>query len=154
MTQIKGPTKGEDRDPQTYAIIGAAMEVHRTLGPGFLEAVYQSAFEMELGMKRVPYDREVDLSVSYKGFPLGVCYRADFLCFGDVLVELKALNRLSAIEEAQIIHYLMASKLSRGILLNYGLPALQFRRFVGPKFSSVSDSVQSVESVDPVGRKP
>ena len=153
MAQIDNVGERDVRDPQTYAIIGAAMEVHRILGPGFLELVYQSAFEAELQMRGIPYAREFDLSVSYKGTPLGVCYRADFICFGDILVELKALNRLSAIEEAQVVNYLVASKLGRGVLVNFGTSSLQYRRFVGPAFQS-SASVSSVKSVDPVGRKP
>ena len=137
------------RDTQTYAIIGAAMEVHRTLGMGFLEPVYQAAVEVEFDRIGVPFRREVDIPVYYKSAPLGLCYRADFICFGDVLVELKALDRLTKREQAQVVHYLVASKLSRGILLNFGAPSLQFKRFVGPAFRSGSSAVQSVKSVDP-----
>ena len=149
MTQI-----GErNRDSQTYAIIGAAMEVHRTLGPGFLEPVYQAAFELELELRGVPYVREMEIGVRYKGALLDVRYRADFVCFGETLVELKALNRLTTIMEAQVIHYLVASGLKKGILLNFGTPSLQFRHFVGPAFAS-SESVASVASVDRMVRTP
>ncbi|HEV8613768.1 MAG TPA: GxxExxY protein [Gemmatimonadales bacterium] len=154
MTQIVGSGEEKDGDPDTYKIIGAAMEVHRTLGPGFLEPVYQLAFELELELRKVPFVREVELAVCYKETLLDVRYRVDFVCFDEILVELKALRRLSPIEENQIIHYLVASKLRRGILLNFGAPSLQFRRFVGPTAQTASPSVQSVKSVDPWISKP
>jgi GxxExxY protein len=133
------------RDRQTYAIIGAAMEVHRCLGSGFLEPVYQAALEVELGKRGVPHQREIELPVYYKEEPLGVRYRADFICFGQVLVELKALERVTKREESQVIHYLIASRLGRGLLLNFGTPSLQYRRLVGPKLQSVFKSVESVD---------
>ena len=152
MTQIRALSDQDLRDPQTYAIIGSAMEVHKTLGPGFLEPVYQAALELELGMRGIPYVREVDMPIRYKETVLHVRYRADYVCYGDVVVELKALNRLTAVEEAQIINYLFVSSLRRGILLNFGTSSLQFKRFVGR--GAPFQSVQSVESVDAVGRKP
>jgi GxxExxY protein len=141
------------RDPETYAINGAAMEVHRILGMGFLEPVYQSALEREFDRLGVPFGREVELPVYYKGQPLGVSYRADFLCYGDVLVELKALDRLTKRESAQIVHYLAASRLNRGLLLNFGTSSLQYKRFVGPRGFSGQSPGESAKSVDTVGRK-
>ena len=88
------------RDPRTFAIIGAAMEVHRQLGCGFLESVYQEAFALELKNRRIPYTRERKFPVIYKGHELTCQYRPDFICFGSVIVELKALGRLSPIEES------------------------------------------------------
>jgi GxxExxY protein len=129
MTQMVG--SGDTRDPETYAIIGAAMEVHRTLGPGFLEVVYQRALTIEFDLQKLPYQRESDIHVYYKQTPLGVGFRADFVCFQRVLVELKALPRLTGTEEAQVINYLVASRLPRAILLNFGTPSLQFKRFAG-----------------------
>lgn len=152
MTETIGTANA--RDAETYAIIGASMEVHRTLGMGFLEPVYQSALEVEFDRLGVPFRREVELPVYYKGAPLGPSYRADFVCYGDVLVELKALERLTKREEAQIIHYLVASRLGRGLLFNFGTASLQFKRFVGPEFRSLVSDRQSVKSVDPVGRIP
>lgn len=134
------------RDRRTYAIIGAAMEIHRILGSGFLEPVYQAALEVEFGKRTVPYQRELELPVYYKEEPLGVRYRADFVCFGEVLIELKALDRVTKREESQIIHYLLASRLPRGLLLNFGASSLQYRRFVGPPAQSVFQSVESVDT--------
>ena len=120
----------ERRDPQTYAIIGAAMEVHRELGNGFLEGVYQEALAVELGLRGIPFERETELRVHYKERLLDCRFRPDFICYGEIIVELKALSRLSGTEEAQIINYLKATGLKRGLILNFGEPSLRYRRFV------------------------
>ena len=119
-----------DRDPRTYKIIGAAMEVHRQLGCGFLESVYQEAFALELRNREIPFSRESVFPVAYKGYRLNTQYRPDFICFGGVIVELKALSRLSSIEESQLINYLKVTGCHTGLLLNFGTPSLQQRRFV------------------------
>lgn len=129
MTQIDPAIVGDRR---TYAVIGAAMEVHRQLGMGFLEPVHEEALEVELDRRRIPYEREVDLPIRYKTVVLNQRYRVDFVGFREVLVELKALARLTSTETGQVINYLMASRLPKGILLNFGTPSLQYRRFVGP----------------------
>jgi GxxExxY protein len=118
------------KDPRTYEIIAAAMEVHRILGPGFLEAVYHEAMCIECGLKSMPFQREVELPVRYKERPLATGYRADLVCFNDVLVEIKALNQLTTKEEAQIINYLKATGFRTGLLLNFGSKSLEFKRFV------------------------
>jgi GxxExxY protein len=124
------------RDPQTYAIIGAAMEVHRQLRHGFLEGVYQEAFELELTEMGIPHDREVPITVEYKGTTLACAYKADFICYGEVLVELKAVSALSGADEAQVINYLKATGSGPALLLNFGAPRLEYKRLVfshGPR---------------------
>ena len=118
------------RDPQTYAIIGAAMAVHRELGCGFLEAVYRPAFEIELRDRGIPHAREVALSIRYKGCPLPVRYRVDFICYESVVVELKAIATIGAIEQAQAINYLRASGCERALILNFGATRMEYRRVV------------------------
>lgn len=118
------------RDPQTYAIIGACMEVHRELGHGFLETVYQAALEREFKARGIPFAREVKIRICYKGETLDCWYEADFVCFGEVIVELKALAKLGGVEYAQIINYLKATGISRGLLVNFGIPQLEYKRFV------------------------
>ena len=120
----------EERDPQTYAVIGACMEVHKEMGCGFLEAVYQSALERELVARRIPFAREVEIQVCYKGEPLACSYEADFVCYGAVIVELKALAKLTGVEFSQIINYLKATGLSCGLLINFGAPQLEYKRFI------------------------
>lgn len=119
-----------DRDAQTYAIIGAAMEVHSTLGHGFLESVYQEALAIEMHMRSIPFRREVVMPVTYKGTTLACSYRADFVCFDAVIIEVKALTRLSAAEEAQVLNYLKVSRLPKALLLNFGTRSLECKRFV------------------------
>jgi GxxExxY protein len=105
------------------------MAVHGELGNGFLEAVYQEALEIELMFRGIHYVREQAFQIFYRSKVLATVYRADFVCFGEIIVEIKALHRLSGIEDAQVINYLKASGLQRALLLNFGTSSLEQKRF-------------------------
>ena len=105
------------------------MEVHRTLGCGFLESVYHEALAIEFDRRGIPFARERAIPVTYKDVVLSCQFRADFLCYQAVIVEIKALARLSGTEEGQLINYLKASGHGTGLLLNFGTPSLEHRRF-------------------------
>jgi len=117
-------------DSRTYSIIGAAIEVHRQFGSGFLEGVYHEALAIELAERKIPFERELELPIFYKNIRLRCFYRADFRCFQSVIVELKALRTWSSTEEAQILNYLRASRHSTALLLNFGTTRLEHKRFV------------------------
>ena len=119
-----------EEDSETYAIIGAAMEVHNVLGRGFLESVYSEAFAVELNARKIAFRREAPLNVVYKGTALPCQFKVDFICLDNVLVELKALPRLSTSEVAQILNYLKATKMRKGLLINFGAEKLQCKRYV------------------------
>jgi GxxExxY protein len=149
MNRLPNVDDSDGNDPETYAIIGAAMEVHRQLGRGFLEAVYQEAVAIELGERQIPYQREVDVPVRYKGRTLACSYRADFICFGAVIVELKAITELTAREHSQVMNYLRATGYSRALLLNFGTSRLEYRRLIlSPSYlrPSASSAVQPLPS--------
>lgn len=116
---------------ECYAIIGAAMQVYNTLGSGFLEAVYQEALEIEFQKRNIPYEREKELRISYREVELKQTYRADYVCYGKIIVELKAVHELDDVHRAQVINYLHITQCKLGILLNFGHPdELQFERLV------------------------
>lgn len=117
-------------NPRAYAIMGCAMRVHKTLGPGFLESAYGDALEIEFARAGIPYVREDEVRVFYDGQPLKTAYRADFTCFDrNYIVELKAIRSLSKIEWAQVIHYMRATKIRFSLLVNFGRAQLQYETF-------------------------
>lgn len=122
------PEKTQLDDRQTEAIIGAAMRVHGELGHGFLEQVYQEALEREFLFRKIPHEREKQINIFYRDEKMSVFYKADFVCFGNIVVELKAIADLGSAEIAQVVNYLRATKLPKALLLNFGAPSLQIRR--------------------------
>ena len=116
---------------EVYAIVGAAMEVHRVLGHGFLEPVYQEAMEIESKTRGIPFEAQKVLEVHYKEHILKKEYIADMVCYGKIIVEFKALDQLTNREEAQILNYLKATGMKVGLLINFGAHGrLEWKRFV------------------------
>jgi GxxExxY protein len=114
-----------------FAIVGAAIEVHRVLGPGFLEAVYQVALAVELQSRSIPFESQVCLPIYYKGQLLEKSYCADYLCYEQIIVEIKAIDKLTGMEEAQLHNYLRATGLQVGLLINFGAQGrLEWKRWV------------------------
>jgi len=113
----------------TREIIGAAMEVHKTIGSGFLESVYEEALAIEFDLRKVRYERQKGIDVFYKGW-LAKQFVCDFLVGEKVLVELKALKAITGVEEAQILNYLRATGLEVGLLINFGERSLKYKRMV------------------------
>jgi GxxExxY protein len=114
----------------TYEIIGAAMEVHATLGAGFLESVYQEALAIELLSRGIPFEAEKRLDIYYKDIKLEKHFQADFVCDNNVIVELKALSSLTNEHQAIILNYLKATGIKVGLLINFGLKSLEHKRMV------------------------
>jgi GxxExxY protein len=116
---------------EVYAVVGAAIEVHRQLGNGFLESVYQEAMEIELGLRGIPFESKTKLTLQYKQHQLNAWYQSDLICYGTLLVELKALSNTSGTEEAQILNYLKATGLRVGLMINFGqFGRLDWERYV------------------------
>lgn len=114
---------------KTYKIIGAAMEVHKQLGKGFLEAVYGEALAMECAERNIPFVKEHKIGVFYKGKTLQQFYVADFVCWDSIIVESKALDNLTPSHSSQLINYLKATKTEVGLLINFGEDSLTYKRF-------------------------
>lgn len=113
----------------SFAIIGAAMEVHKILGLGFLESVYQLALEKEVTLRCIPFQRQLELPVSYQETLVGM-YKADIIVDNKLILEIKGISRLNASYEAQALHYLAATGLQLAILINFGMSSLEYRRVV------------------------
>jgi GxxExxY protein len=117
-------------EQKSYKIFGACIEVHKELGSGFLEGIYQEALEMEFENLGIPFEREKELLIYYKNRKLQKRYKSDFICYDQILIELKALNYLTSEHESQIINYLKVTNLKIGFLFNFGEKSLKYKRFV------------------------
>ena len=114
-------------DQELYAIIGAAMEVQNELGMGFLELVYHDALNIELGLRGIPFETEKPIAINYKGKPLERTYKADLVCYDQIVVELKSVEKLKAEHTAQLLNYLKATGLPMGVLINFGERPLRYK---------------------------
>ena len=120
-------------EENTDQIIAACLAVHKELGNGFLEAVYQDALEIEFRERGIPYRREAQIQILYKGHKLDKEYYADFICFDQIIVELKCVSRLVNANKAQVINYLHGTKLKVGLLVNFGEASLKWERLTNLK---------------------
>jgi GxxExxY protein len=117
-------------DSQTFRIIGAALEVHRKLHRGLFEGFYCDALAIEFQLRDIPFEADCTIQLEYKGRPLRRPHHMDFVCFGDVVVEVKAVSGLTPADDAQLLNYLAMSRIKRGLLLNFGSKSLEHRRMV------------------------
>lgn len=116
-------------EDEAYAIRGACYDVYKTLGSGFLEAVYQEALALELKARGIPFAEQVEIAIQYKGAKLQHTYRPDFICYDKIIVELKALSALAPEHEAQVLNYLKATDSSLALLVNFGhYPGVEIKR--------------------------
>ena len=117
-------------DPQTFQIIGAAIEVHRNLHRGLFESFYRDALAIEFQLRGIPFEAERPVQLEYKGHSLKRPHHIDFICFDDVVIEVKALSGLTPADEAQLLNYLAMTGIRRGLLLNFGTKSLEHKRMV------------------------
>ena len=115
---------------EAFRIIGAAMEVHQQLKNGFLEEVYQEALEREFVLQNIPFESQKLLRISYKGSEMDHFFKADFMCFDKIVVEIKATSEIGAPHIAQMVNYLKCTGCKLGLLLNFGEKSLKFKRIV------------------------
>lgn len=115
---------------ESYAIIGACMQVHQKLGPGFLESVYSEALKLEFKRNEIPYEFEKKLPVFYENKLLNKYFRADFVCYGSIIIELKATKYLIDADLKQTLNNLKATKFKLGLLINFGTPSLTYKRIL------------------------
>ena len=121
---------------ESYAIVGACIAVHKELGQGFLESVYQEAVEITFNKEAIPFVREQELNISFNGQLLEKKFYVDFLCYDQIIVELKAVKALDQNHEAQVINYLKASNKPLGILINFGEKSLVYKRLINKYHNS------------------
>lgn len=115
---------------ECFKIIGACFDVYNELGCGFLESVYQEALEIVFKDLNIPYQREKELTISFRKQKLNKTYQADFICYDKIILELKAVSLLDEIHKAQLFNYLKASKLRLGLLVNFGGKSLKYKRII------------------------
>jgi len=115
---------------ESYQIIGACMKVHRVLGAGFLESVYEEALEKEFLKEDIAFERQIKLPVYYENQPLKKFFKADFICFNKIIIEIKAVNQMPMIFNKQLKNYLSATNYRLGILINFGQSSLAYKRIV------------------------
>ncbi|CAN5163308.1 GxxExxY protein [soil metagenome] len=129
--ESSGHGKFDGKEDGTAAVIGAAIEVHRTLGPGLLESIYQKAMQYELNLRKIPFEYQNSVPVIYKGFNIGEDLKLDLIVDGRIVVEIKSVEKLIPIHEAQLITYLKLMNAPIGLLMNFNSKVLkdQLRRF-------------------------
>ena len=115
---------------ESYKIVGACMKVHRELGAGFLEAVYEEALKKEFINSGIPFENQVKLHVFYEGQQLNKYYKADFICYNKIILEIKSVSQVNDVFYGQIKNYLAATKIELGMLINFGLPSLTYKRII------------------------
>ena len=129
--EIRNKVVSNYMEEESYALRGAFFEVYKALGCGFLEDVYQESLEMELNFRKIPFVSQYPLQLNYKGYTLKQIYKPDLICFGKIIVELKALSRLTSEHEAQLQNYLKATGIRLGFLVNFGhYPQVEIKRLV------------------------
>jgi GxxExxY protein len=115
---------------ESFKIIGACMKVHRSLGVGFLEAVYEEALEKEFHIQNIPFKRQVKLPLYYDNQLMKKQYRADFVCYESIVIEIKAVSQIPVIFYSQLTNYLKCTKMELGMLINFGMPSLFYKRII------------------------
>jgi GxxExxY protein len=120
---------------ESYKIVGACMNVHKKLGPGFLESVYSEALEIEFQRADIPYEKEKKLPVLYEGKPLKKYFRADYICYDSVIIELKATKYSVDADIKQTLNNIKATNHKLGILINFGTPSLTYKRVINSRNS-------------------
>jgi GxxExxY protein len=129
---------------ETYRILGACFEVYNEMGCGFLEPVYQECLESELRIQEIPFESQAVLEIEYKGIRLEKRYQPDLICFGTVVVEIKAAASLLIEHEAQLLNYLKVGEFEVGLLVNFGhYPKLEYTRLVNQKTKNLRQSASS-----------
>lgn len=128
---------------ESFQIIGAAFEVHKVLGSGFLESVYQEALGLELLTRNIPFEREKELNIIYKGEILKKRFYADYVCYNNIIVELKAVAEILPEHRAQILNYLKATQKPLGLLINFGESSLKFERYANTHPNSLNRHLYS-----------